>query len=108
MAASPALLLLLSLMLCEYGSGLTGHLGRKEGGQWGKAFPLHHGQDTGQNGPRGNQGQTQRTQFRAAQTLRTEAGAVALQRDTQQEQSLFRQVLLEGMGKGREGALSTC
>ena len=29
---------------------------------------------------------------------------VGLQCDTQQEQSLFRQVLLEGMGQGREEA----
>ena len=45
-----------------------------------------------------------RKEFRAAQGLRREAGVVGLQRDTQQEQSLFRQVLLEGMGKAREGA----
>jgi len=43
-------------------------------------------------------------EFRAAQGLRREAGAVGLQRDTQQEQSLFRQALLEGMGQGREEA----
>ena len=43
-------------------------------------------------------------EFRAAQGLRREAGVVGLQRDMQQEQSLFRQVLLEGKGKGRGAA----
>ena len=42
-------------------------------------------------------------EFSAAQGLRREAGVVGLQRDMQQEQSLFRQVLLEGMGRGRRG-----
>ena len=32
---------------------------------------------------------------------------MGLQSDTQQEQSLFRQVLLDGMEQGREGAKST-
>ena len=45
-----------------------------------------------------------RTEFRAAQGLHKGAGVVGLQSDMQQEQSLFRQVLLEGMGQGREEA----
>ena len=45
-----------------------------------------------------------RKEFRAAQGLRREAGVVGLQRDTQQEQSLFRQVLQEEMRQGREEA----
>ena len=45
-----------------------------------------------------------RKEFRAAQGLRREAGAVGLQGDTQQEQSLFRQVMSEGMRQGREEA----
>ena len=45
-----------------------------------------------------------RMEFRAAQGLCREVGAVGLHCDTQQEQSLFRQVFLEGIGKGREGA----
>ena len=45
-----------------------------------------------------------RKEFRAAQGLHKEARAVGLQSDTQQEQSLFRQVLLEGPGKGRGAA----
>ena len=53
MAGSPALLLLLSLGLCEYGRGLMGHLCQEKGGQWVKAFPSHHSQETGQNGPQG-------------------------------------------------------
>ena len=47
-------------------------------------------------------------EFSAAQGLRREAGVVGLQSDTQQEQSLFRQVLLEGMGRGRQGARGSC
>ncbi|POI20809.1 hypothetical protein CIB84_015444, partial [Bambusicola thoracicus] len=42
MAGSPALLLLL---LCEYGSGLMGHLCQEDGGQRVKAFPLNHSQE---------------------------------------------------------------
>ena len=45
-----------------------------------------------------------RKEFSAAHGLHKEAGVVGLQSDTQQEQSLFRQVLLEGMGQGREEA----
>ena len=47
--------------------------------------------------------EVERMEFSAAQGLRREAGVVGLQRDMQQEQSLFRQVLLEGTGKGRGG-----
>lgn len=63
-AGSPAMLLLLSLGLCEYASGLIGNLCREEGGQWVKAFPLHHRQETGQKKPRGRKGNTKRTELR--------------------------------------------
>ena len=53
---------------------------------------------------KGKEGEYQTDRIEAAQGLCREAGMEGLQHYTQQEQSLFRQVLLERMGKGREGA----
>ena len=53
---------------------------------------------------KGKEREYQKDRIEAAQGPSREAGMEGLQHYTQQEQSLFRQVLLEGMGKGREGA----
>lgn len=47
--ASPALLLLLSLGLCEYGIGILGHLFHGERVKGVKAFPCHGIQGIGEN-----------------------------------------------------------
>jgi len=53
---------------------------------------------------KGKEREYQKDRIEAAQGLCREAGMEGLQHYTQQEQSLFRQVLLERMWKGREGA----
>lgn len=47
--ASPALLLLLSLGLCEYGTGILGHLFHGEQVKGVKAFPFHRIHGIGEN-----------------------------------------------------------
>lgn len=47
--ASPALLLLLSLGLCEYGTGILGHLFHGERVKGVKVFPFHQIQGIGEN-----------------------------------------------------------
>ena len=104
MAGSPALLLLLSLGLRKYGSALIGNLCREEGEQWVEGIPLAPQPRNWAKETKGKEGEYQTDRIEAAQGLCREAGMEGLQHYTQQEQSLFRQVLLEGRGKGREGA----
>ena len=116
-AGSPALLLLLSLGLCEYGSGLIGNLCREEGEQWVKAFPLHHSQETGQKKPRGKKGKTKRTELRllsdcAGKQERWDCSAIRSRNRACSDRCCWRgggrgerghEVLVTGESSGKEG-----
>jgi len=67
MARAPALLLLLSLGLCEYGSALIGNLCREEGEQWVAGIPLAPQPRNWAKETKGKEGEYQKDRIEAAQ-----------------------------------------